>query len=76
MDFNNASRENGQGKHHFAAIHAAVTAGVGHIYYTSLAFGNRSQAGVMQAHLRTEAYLKSLKGVKYTVIREELYNES
>jgi uncharacterized protein YbjT (DUF2867 family) len=75
MDFNSASHGNGREKHHFAAIDAALKAGVRHIYYTSLAFGGDSEAGVMQAHLRTEAYLKGLS-VKWTVIREGLYNES
>lgn len=48
------------------------------MYYTSLAFGSDSGAGVMQAHLRTEAHLKQLAkdGMKYTIIREGLYNES
>ena len=57
MDFNNASHGNGREKHHFAAIDAALNAGVKHIYYTSLAFGADSETGVMQAHLRTESYL-------------------
>jgi len=79
MDFNNAPHGQGREKHHFAAIDAAVKAGVEHIYYTSLAFGNPSKAGVMQAHIRTEAYLKKIKeekGVDFTVLREGLYNES
>ena len=77
LDFNNASHGSGREKQHFAAIDAAVKAGVKHVYYTSLAFGDDSEAGVMQAHLRTEAYLKSLKDkVQYTIIREGLYNES
>ncbi|GAB7341771.1 hypothetical protein MBLNU457_g0103t1 [Dothideomycetes sp. NU457] len=79
MDFNNAPHGSGREKHHFAAIDAAVQAGVKHIYYTSLAFANPSKAGVMQAHMRTEAYLKKVqetKGVDSTVLREGLYNES
>jgi uncharacterized protein YbjT (DUF2867 family) len=77
LDFNNASPGNGREKQHFAAIDAAIKAGVKWIYYTSLAFGSDSEAGVMQAHLRTEAYLKSLNDkIKYTIIREGLYNES
>jgi hypothetical protein len=58
------------------AIDAARRAGVKHIYYTSLAFGSPSKAGVMRAHLRTEAYLATLSDLKVTVIREGLYNES
>ena len=41
-----------------------------------LAFQNPSKSGVMQAHIRTEAYLSSLHDITYTVIREGLYNES
>jgi len=79
MDFNNAAYGSGREKHHFAAIDAAVEAVVKHIYYTSLAFANPSKAGVMVAHMRTEAYLKKVqeeKGVDFTVLREGLYNES
>lgn len=76
MDFNNAPPGEGREKHHFAAIRAAAKVGVNHIYYTSLAFGSNSNAGVMQAHLRTEAFLHSLEGLDATVIREGLYNES
>lgn len=76
MDYNNAPHGQGREAHHFVAIDAARKVGVKHIYYTSLAFRNPSKAGVMQAHIRTEAYLKSLTDVKYTIIREGLYNES
>jgi hypothetical protein len=79
MDFNNAPHGQGREKAHFSAIDAAVAAGVKHIYYTSLAFADGSQAGVMRAHFRTEAYLKKLRDegkVSYTIIREGLYNES
>ncbi|KAL5377563.1 hypothetical protein DPSP01_009755 [Paraphaeosphaeria sporulosa] len=79
MDYNDAPLWQGREAHHRAAIDAAVKAGVKHIYYTSLAFGNPSKAGVMRAHIRTEKYLSDLadKGkVDYTIIREGLYNES
>ncbi|KFY99728.1 hypothetical protein V498_00552 [Pseudogymnoascus sp. VKM F-4517 (FW-2822)] len=76
MDFNNAPHGQGREKHHFAAIDAARKAGVDHVYYLSLAFGSDSKAGVMRAHNRTEAYLYGLKDIKFTVIREGLYNES
>jgi uncharacterized protein YbjT (DUF2867 family) len=76
MDFNQAPHGEGREKHHFAAIRAAREAGVNHIYYTSLAFGSKSNAGVMQAHLRTEAFLRDLKGLEVTIMREGLYNES
>lgn len=76
MDFNNAPEGQGRERHHKTAIDAARKTGVEHIYYSSLAFGSPSKAGVMRAHLRTEAYLASLKDIKFTVIREGLYNES
>jgi uncharacterized protein YbjT (DUF2867 family) len=76
MDFNNAPVGEGREKHHLAAIRAAQKAGVKHIYYTSLAFGSNSSAGVMQAHLRTEAFLQSLKDMNFTIVREGLYSES
>lgn len=76
LDFNDAPPGAGREKHHISAIEAAMAAGVKHIYYSSLAFGNPSRAGVMRAHIRTEAYLSDMSGPKYTVIREGLYNES
>lgn len=76
MDYNNAPLWQGREKHHRAAIDAAVKVGVKHIYYTSLAFANPSKASVMRAHERTEKYLTGLEGVKVTIIREGLYNES
>lgn len=76
MDFNDAPHGQGREKSHFTAIDAAHKAGVKHIYYSSLAFQNPSKAGVMRAHIRTEAYLAKLDDVKYTIIREGLYNES
>lgn len=79
MDFGDAPLGEGREQHHFAVIDAAVKAGVKHIYYTSLAFQDGSQAGVMRAHFRTEAYLKQLhveRGLQYTIIRMGLYNES
>ncbi|KAI1417995.1 NAD(P)-binding protein [Hypoxylon sp. FL1857] len=89
-DENGNEKPEGQGReaHHRVAIDAAVRAGVKHIYYSSLAFGwdkeskkpgSKSKAGVMRAHLRTEAYLAQLQKegkLKVTIIREGLYNES
>ncbi|KAI4860638.1 NAD(P)-binding protein [Hypoxylon rubiginosum] len=79
----------GREGHHRGAIDAAVRAGVQHIYYSSLAFawdaakkapGSTSKAGVMRAHLRTEAYLARQvadgKLSHVTILREGLYNES
>ncbi|KAK7979748.1 hypothetical protein PG989_012205 [Apiospora arundinis] len=79
LDYNDAPPGEGREKHHKTAIDAAVRAGVRHVYYSSLAFGNPSKSGVMRAHVRTEAYLKSLRDggkVEVTVLREGLYNES
>jgi uncharacterized protein YbjT (DUF2867 family) len=76
MDFNNALTGTGRERHHIDAIKAAQKSGVQHIYYTSLAFGSDSKAGVMQAHLRTEAFLKGLNGISFTIVREGIYNES
>jgi uncharacterized protein YbjT (DUF2867 family) len=79
MDFNDAPLWQGREKHHRTAIDAAVKAGVQHIYYTSLAFSSQSKAGVMRAHVRTEAYLHELERankVKVTIIREGLYSDN
>ncbi|KAG4441390.1 hypothetical protein IFR05_003147 [Cadophora sp. M221] len=79
MDFNNAPPGSGREKAHIGAIKAAREAGVTRFFYTSLAFGGGSGAGVMRAHLRTEEFLRDLRereGVKVTVMREGLYNES
>ena len=67
------------------AIDAAVAAKVGHVYFTSAAWGGSdetSQAHIQQANLKTEAYLKrsnlsywtnGRSGLKYTIIREGIY---
>ncbi|KAI2625323.1 NAD(P)-binding protein [Hypomontagnella submonticulosa] len=77
----------GREKHHRVALDAAVRAGVPHVYYSSLAFAwdgrsasHASAAGVMRAHLRTEAYLSRLlheeRFRSVTAVREGLYAES
>ncbi|OAL50041.1 NAD(P)-binding protein [Pyrenochaeta sp. DS3sAY3a] len=80
QDYADAPPGHGREATHFAAIDAALAAGVSHIYYTSLAFrGAPSKAGVMRAHARTEAYLGALAEagkVRVTVLREGLYSES
>lgn len=79
MDYNDAPLWQGREAHHRAAIDAAISVGVKHIYYTSLAFANPSKASVMRAHIRTEKCLTDLASegkVSYTIIREGLYNES
>lgn len=70
-------------RQHFAAIDAAISVGVKHIYYTSLAFGGMSHVSValvMRAHLLTESYLaeRALKhpDFHYTAIREGIYAEA
>lgn len=76
MDFYDAPYGKGREAHHFNVLEAAKRAGVKHVYYTSLGFGDDSVSGVMAAHLRTEAWLRDQQAFKYTVIREGLYNES
>ncbi|KAJ4466056.1 hypothetical protein J3R30DRAFT_1350332 [Lentinula aciculospora] len=72
-------------KAHRVAIDCAHKSGVKHIFYSSLAFADRSDnsqsvALVMQAHLDTEKYLQELASkdpsFSYTSIREGLYSES
>lgn len=79
LDFGQAKHGIGRDGQHTAAIDAAVNAGVQHIIYTSLAFATPSKAGVMAAHLRTEAYLShcaAQRELTFTSLREGLYNES
>ncbi len=59
---------------HRNAIRAAVKAGVGHVFYTSLLPGDGSVAFVMKAHLDTEADLKS-SGLRFTILRNGAYAE-
>lgn len=59
---------------HRNAIRAAVKAGVGHVFYTSLLPGDGSIAFVMKAHLDTEADLKS-SGLRFTILRNGAYTE-
>lgn len=75
-DFNDAPPGQGREADHFVALEAAKEAGIEHVYYTSLAFGNPSQSRVMKAHERTEEWLSNQTELKYTIIREGLYNES
>jgi uncharacterized protein YbjT (DUF2867 family) len=76
LDYNDAPPGKGREQRHINAIEAAMEAGVKHVYYTSLGFKNDSKAGVMRAHLRTEAHLKQQTKISYTIIREGLYSES
>lgn len=68
---------------HKNAIDAALAVGVQHIYYTSLAFGDESNAVVKQAHIDTEKYLREVcagnqgsRQIHYTIIKEGIYSES
>ncbi|GKZ28923.1 hypothetical protein AbraIFM66950_001881 [Aspergillus brasiliensis] len=66
-----------RGEQHARVVQAAKTAGVGHVWYTSLAFGglsDDSKAPVQQDHLLTERLLKE-SGLTYTSIREGVYAE-
>ncbi|KAK7531024.1 hypothetical protein IWX49DRAFT_332708 [Phyllosticta citricarpa] len=76
MDFDDAPYGQGREAHHFAAVQAARSAGIKHIYYTSLGFKSNSKSGVMRAHNRTEEFLQMLTDTGFTIIREGLYNES
>ncbi|KAL7265820.1 hypothetical protein RUND412_011653 [Rhizina undulata] len=64
-------------KQHANAIDAAKKAGIGRVYYTSLALGGygHSDSDVQASHLYTEDYLKK-SGVEYTIIREGIYTEA
>ncbi|KAI1911277.1 hypothetical protein LOZ61_003941 [Ophidiomyces ophidiicola] len=65
-------------RQHENAVAAAKRAGVGHVYYASLAFGgygSDSKVGVQQAHLTTERLLAE-SGLAYTAVRMGLYTEA
>ncbi|OJD13967.1 hypothetical protein AJ78_05654 [Emergomyces pasteurianus Ep9510] len=69
---------NRRAKQHSNVIEAAKKAGVGHVYYSSLAFGgygSHSKAVVQTAHLITEEQLKK-SGISYTSIREGIYADA
>ncbi|KAK5172212.1 uncharacterized protein LTR77_003850 [Saxophila tyrrhenica] len=75
-DFFDAPPGKGREADHFVALEAAKKVGVKHVYYTSLGFAKPSQSRVMKAHERTEDWLAQQSGLKWTVLREGLYNES
>ncbi|KAK2867902.1 hypothetical protein FQN49_003357 [Arthroderma sp. PD_2] len=65
-------------KQHERVVAAAVEAGVGHVYYSSLAFGgygSDSTASVQQAHFVTEKLLEK-SGLSYTSVREGVYTDA
>ncbi|EFR03545.1 hypothetical protein MGYG_06541 [Nannizzia gypsea CBS 118893] len=62
-------------KQHEQVVKASIEAKVGHVYYSSLAFGGyglESKASVQQAHLVTEKLLEN-SGLFYTSVREGVY---
>nr|POF07858.1 quinone oxidoreductase 2 [Quercus suber] len=75
-DFHDAAPGQGRERDHFRVLEGARAAGVRHVYYTSLAFGNPSRSRVMKAHERTEEWLAAQTEMQVTVLREGLYNES
>jgi uncharacterized protein YbjT (DUF2867 family) len=60
---------------HRNVIKAAVRAGVGHVFYTSLLPGEGPAAYVMRAHLDTERDLKA-SGLPFTILRNGVYTEA
>ncbi|KAJ7268259.1 NmrA-like family protein [Mycena rebaudengoi] len=61
---------------HQCVVDAAAAARVGHVYYTSLAFGglgDGSAVAVQAAHLETERMLARSGVVAYTSVREGIY---
>ena len=61
---------------HRNAIEAAVRAGVGHVYYTSLLPGAGSAAYVMKAHLDTDTRDLKASGLPFTILRNGAYAEA
>lgn len=61
LDFDDAPLGKGREGQHFNVIDAAIEAGIGHIFYTSLGFKDGSGAGVMRAHHRTEQRLREVQ---------------
>ncbi|KAL9063465.1 MAG: hypothetical protein Q9157_008231 [Trypethelium eluteriae] len=63
---------------HRNVVEVAKKVGVGHVYYSSLAFGGFKDTSIVdlqQAHLETEKLLKE-SGVTYTSVREGLYADA
>lgn len=63
---------------HQRVIDAAKAAGVGHVYYTSLAFGglgDESKVAFQLAHVETEKMLEE-SGIKYTSLRMGVYADA
>ncbi|KAI9706260.1 MAG: hypothetical protein M1820_004835 [Bogoriella megaspora] len=63
---------------HRNVVDAAKKAKVGHVYYSSLAFGGYKKESVVdlqQAHLQTERLLED-SGLTYTSVREGIYSDA
>ncbi|RNF39558.1 SDR family oxidoreductase [Planococcus salinus] len=59
---------------HANAVKAARDAGVGHIFYTSIAFADESKLPLALLHLSTEYAIRTT-GIPYTFIRNSLYSD-
>jgi uncharacterized protein YbjT (DUF2867 family) len=63
---------------HRNVVEAAKAAGVGHVYYSSLAYGgygSDSKIAVQAAHLDTEELLRD-SGISFTSVREGVYADA
>lgn len=63
---------------HKNALDACVRAGVGRVYYTSLAINGSRESSISElqhTHLETERVIKE-SGLPYTIIREGVYTEA
>ncbi|AQQ54781.1 SDR family oxidoreductase [Planococcus lenghuensis] len=59
---------------HANAVKAARDAGVGHIFYTSIAFADESKLSLAPLHVATEFAIRTT-GIPYTFIRNSLYSD-
>lgn len=59
---------------HANAVKAARDAGVGHIFYTSIAFADESNLPLALLHLSTEYAIRTT-GIPFTFIRNSLYSD-
>lgn len=62
-------------EHHLKALHAAIEAGVRHIFYTSHSHPDTSTSPVAGEHGKMEKAIKDT-GVTYTMLRNFLYSEN
>ncbi|WP_088008066.1 SDR family oxidoreductase [Indiicoccus explosivorum] len=59
---------------HANAVKAARDAGVGHIFYTSIAFADESELSLAPLHVATEYAIRTT-GIPYTFLRNSLYTD-